>query len=286
MQMPFGWTGVAIMLEEQEANAASPDTDDPEKEAVKSKRERSTIDFPYADLDDAIEVASAIYEKAGTSCTIPQLAGYLDLSPASSGLRLRIACARMFGLTEKDGGLIRLTELGKRITDPQTGAAAKIEAFLAVPLFAGVQREYEGYQLPPAAALQRKMQELGVSSKQADRARQVFDRSARQAGFMTQGSDRFVTPSIKAQSSHASPLRNEQHSRTLPRDNAPSPGGGRGGGGDNFDLHPFIEGLLKSLPAPETEWNAADRVKWLRAASHIFDLIYQGEGSVTIEQTS
>lgn len=51
-----------------------------------------------------------------------------------------------------------------------------------------------------------------------------------------------------------------------------------GGGGDIEGLHPFIQGLLKTLPEPDTDWSAAARVKWLQTAANIFDLIYQGEG--------
>lgn len=40
------------------------------------------------------------------------------------------------------------------------------------------------------------------------------------------------------------------------------------------DLHPFITGLLKTLPPPETEWTMAGRIKWLQTASGIFGLIY------------
>ena len=41
--------------------------------------------------------------------------------------------------------------------------------------------------MPPAAALEREMVELGVSPKQKDKARQVFERSAEQAGFFATG---------------------------------------------------------------------------------------------------
>ena len=60
---------------------------------------------------------------------------------------------------------------------------------------------------------------------------------------------------------------------------------GGGGGPTTPSRHPFIEGLLKTLPEPETEWKTADRVKWLQTAANIFDLIYKGDGggiSVTI----
>ena len=46
--------------------------------------------------------------------------------------------------------------------------------------------------------------------------------------------------------------------------------------------HPFIEGLLQTLPPPHTDWAATDRAKWLQTAANIFDLIYKGEGGVTV----
>ncbi len=47
------------------------------------------------------------------------------------------------------------------------------------------------------------------------------------------------------------------------------------GGGD--DLHPFIRGLLGSLPEPDTAWAGSERAKWLTTASNIFSLLYQGD---------
>jgi hypothetical protein len=150
---------------------------------AKEKRERSSIQFPYGDLDDATAIAKAIHSNAGTSCSLNQLAAYLKQSPSSSAFRLRVACARIFGLTELDGTSIRLTETGKRVVDPRTEDEAKAHAFLAVPLYEALHKEYDGYSLPPPAALERKMNELGVSSKQTGKARQAFERSAKQAGF-------------------------------------------------------------------------------------------------------
>jgi hypothetical protein len=43
-------------------------------------------------------------------------------------------------------------------------------------------------------------------------------------------------------------------------------------------LHPFIQGLLQTLPVPETECSAQERAKWLQTAANIFDLIYKGAG--------
>lgn len=239
---------------------------------MSTKRERSTIEFPYSDLDSAYLVAKAINENAGTSCTVPQLASYLQQSPNSSAIRVQISCARIFGLVERDGSSIVLTEQGKRIADPQTENAAKAEAFLAVPLFRALHQEYDGYTLPPPAALQRKIHELGVPAKQAERARQVFDRSARQAGFIAHGTGCFVTPAVRMSASNTA----EGVARRSPKE-------GQGDGGDGGGIHPFVLGLLKALPEPNTEWKIADRAKWLRAANQIFQLMYVGEGSIRIE---
>ena len=41
--------------------------------------------------------------------------------------------------------------------------------------------------------------------------------------------------------------------------------------------------LLQTLPDPEEDWPAAGRVKWLRTAANIFDLIYKGDGGIKIK---
>jgi hypothetical protein len=68
----------------------------------------------------------------------------------------------------------------------------------------------------------------------------------------------------------------------------PSYGGGGsngGGGGRRGRLHPFIQGLLDSLPEPETNWAEEGRTKWLQAAANIFDLMYKGDASISVRGT-
>ena len=117
--------------------------------------------------------------------------------------------------------------------------------------------------MPPAAALEREMAKLGVSAKQANKARQAFERSAQDAGFFAQGTDRLVIPSGF-----------EREGRKSNKDfNEPPPPPGSGNGGSN--LPPFIQGLLSKLPKTEgAVWSMAERTKWLQTASNIFDLMY------------
>ena len=65
-----------------------------------------------------------------------------------------------------------------------------------MPLFDALVNEYKGTMLPPDSGLEQKIRELGVSAKQAAKARQAFQRSAELAGFFKMGKDRLVQPAI------------------------------------------------------------------------------------------
>src|SRR5215469_15262940 len=82
-----------------------------------SKREQSTISFPYHDLDDAIGVAKGVHTVGGTSCENGQLAAQLQTTVTSGGFRLRLLAAKLFGLVIYSQGRVTLTRLGERICD-------------------------------------------------------------------------------------------------------------------------------------------------------------------------
>lgn len=233
-------------------------------------RERSTIEFPYGDLNDAIEVARAIHLNAGTSCTPDQLAGYMGQMVSSGAFRLKISAARVFGLVETERGGVTLTTLGRQIVDQGQEREARSTAFLNVPLYRAIYEKFKGHMLPPRAALEREMASLGVSAKQTDRARQAFERSADQAAFFAHGADRLVIPSGLSRPETA-PLEGPQGLRKSGN-----------GSEDEPPLHPFIKGLLETLPVPQSEWSITDRAKWLETAASIFGLIYKGGGSIKI----
>lgn len=260
--------GESLMAGDKEANRKD---DEALQDEDEQGRQRSTIGFPYMDLQDAVDVSAAIYGNVGQGdCDEDQLAAWLHLSPKSSGFRVRLATARMFGVIESgSGGALRVTALGRQIIDAQQTRAARVRAFLNVPLYRAVFDKYKGDVLPPAAAFERDIMQLGVAEKQKGRARQVFERAAAQAGFFEQGMNRLVRPGVA------------EVDPPPPKDENTG-GGGGGGGGDVSQLHPFIQGLLKTLPKPETEWKSADRAKWLQTAANIFDLIYKGDGGIEV----
>lgn len=240
--------------------------------ADSQKRERSTIQFPYNDLNDAVTIAKAIHENAGGSCTLDQLAAYINQSMKSGAFRLRVSAARNFGLTVNERGEVRLTELGRKIVDPTKEANARAAAFMQVPLYERVYENHRGYTLPPAAALEKFMRGVGVSSKQTDKARQVFMRSAKQAGFFAHGEDRLVRPSV-GRGPGTKPIE-----EIKPAPDA-KPNGGNGGGDDGGsfppDIDPIIAGLLERLPKPGSVWPEAERKRWVDLLSGSFWLIYE-----------
>jgi len=236
------------------------------------RRERSTIQFPYNDLDDAVAIAKAVHENAGLSCTIDQLAAYVKNSLTSGAFRLRLSNASTFGLTENERGEVRLTPLGRSIADPSQEAAARADAFLAVPLYERIYDNYKGFTLPGPSALEKFMREVGVSSKQTGKARNAFMRSARQAGFFAHGEDRLVRPADPGTKPIESPKAELERDRTEKKN-----GNRGGGGGDNSDIDPIIRGLLARLPKSGEAWPEIERKLWLQLLEGSFKLIYKDD---------
>lgn len=253
--------------------------------AVK-QRDQSTISFPYGDLEDGEAVAQAILKMGGVPCEVDQLAAALNQS-ISGNFRMKVATAKVFGLIETVQNKYQLTDLGFEILDKQRNRAARVEAFLRVPLYKKLYEDFRNRTLPPRpAALEKTLVSFGVAPKQKERARQAFDRSAQQAGFFDQGGkDRLIRPvtaGIAAELPPASAGEAEDFVDETPP--PPTFGGGNGGGGNRTgQRHPFIQGLLDTLPQPETNWTIEGRAKWLEAAAKIFDLIYKGSGEITVK---
>lgn len=249
-------------------------------DADKRSVERSTIEFPYLDLQNSFEIAEGVHQVGGSSCDWDQLAAHFKQAAQGGGFRLRLICAKAFGLVVYDRGKISLTNLGLRSVDPQQQKSVKVEAFLNVPLYKAVYDKFRGNTLPPVAGLEREMVTMGVAKKQADKARQAFQRSAKYAGFFEFGADRLVSPSVNGgsiQPAAADPAPPSEKSKS---------GGDDGGGGGQY--HPFIQGLLQKLPEPDSDWPLESRKKWLATAANIFGLMYtqpneQDKGFIDVE---
>ncbi len=261
----------------------------PKNGSAPRSNDRSTIAFPYMDLDDAVDVAKHLYARSGISgCPIDELAAEMKQTTSSGNFRLKTATAGIFGLTEKDGrSSTKLTELGCRLVSPDSEAEARATAFLEVPLYNQIYEKYKGKLLPPTKALEREMQVLGVASKQTDKARLAFHRSAKQAGYFNSGEDRLVRPrGATVNTAAADTLDQAAADAPAPREDQAPRRNSQSGGGNGGQYHPFIQGLLQTLPEPGTLWTIEGRAAWLQAAAQNFTLIYQGEGKIDVHATS
>ena len=134
-----------------------------------------------------------------TAFTKDQVAAALGHAVTSGAFAAKMHAARMFGLVEASAGRFKVTQLGFDLVDPDSAraSAARVEAFLRVPLYKRTYEEYRGKTLPARPhGLERVFIEFGVAPKRGGNARLAFERSARQAGFYEHGDDRLVAPLI------------------------------------------------------------------------------------------
>jgi hypothetical protein len=263
-------------------NTASGEAKTVQIEDGQESRDRSSISFPYNNLNDAIDVARAIHSNvSGGDCDDAQLSAWLHMSAKSSGYRVQLSAARMFGLVETAAGRHKLTPLGKTAMDPQREREARAKAFLNVPLYARVYDEYKNGVVPPAAAVERDFVRLGVIEKQKSRARQVFEKSAEQANFFEHGRNRLVMPGFA--------VRDEPEERAdeSGKDDQQDKGKGSGNNGGppvGLDLDPLLIELLKKIPPTHEGWAAPQRLRWFKTfAMNVSQIYDEDDNPVELE---
>lgn len=229
------------------------------------KRQRSTIGFPYTDYASSSKLVSEIHRQCGHGeCTPAQLAAWTGQSVKSSGFRIQISAAKLFGVIERGAKAsnMQLTELGRRTLDPATSRIAKAQAFLEVPLFRELYEKYKEGVIPPSVALEREIASLGVAEKQKAKARQVFESSAQQTGFYDVSPDRLVMPPEIVMPDSA-PENKDHHDS--------------GTDGGNLDLNPLLMALLRMIP--QEDWSAESRLRWFRTFAMNVSQVYDDDSN-------
>ena len=256
------------------------DESDAAADDAQSRRERSRIGFPYGDLNDAYDIASRLHRSYGLSCSIDQLAAALNQTTTSGALRTKVATAKTFGVLDLARKQVSLTALGTRLVAPDTEAQARVEAFTNVPLYSAIFSRFQGTRLPGDNGLEHEMKQLGVAEKQTARARQAFQRSAQQAGFFHQGSDRLVMPpaaSMNGSAVRAADAEPIVDQRPVTSTVAARPSSIVATKDALDEMHPLIAGLIRMLPAENEPFPARKRKQWLAAARVNLALIWGAE---------
>lgn len=239
-------------------------------------RQRSSIKFPYGDLEDAEKIASTIHSRHGSGCDNDQLAADLNTTVSSGSFRSRVASAAIFGAIQTvRGGSVRLTKLGSELADPRTRDAARVTAFLGVELYSKVYEFYRGRMLPPDRGLEAELVRFGVAGKQAPRARQALIRSAETAGFLRSGRDRLVQPPEVTLTPDGDNTDQQQNDANDGDGGAPPPPlDPEPQGRPAVMSHPLIVGLLNVLPKPGQPMSDDDRRRWLETLESNLKWIY------------
>jgi hypothetical protein len=251
-------------------NSSSDDT------SQKIARQRTEIAFPYADLDDSVQVAEIIRNQYGGTCSADQLAAVLNQSITSGAFRSKIGAARTYGLLHPKRGDLETTELANRILTPDTSSDAKVEAFLGVPLFQKLYEAYLGQTLPADAGIEAKMRQLGVPVKGTRFARSVFQRAAKQAGFFDAADNRLVKPPVGRIAVDPSNTPDESELQRNTDDGSSDDKDGVIDREDWIDMKPKLVGeLFRELPDDGEQFASGDRVQWESALKAILDLVYK-----------
>lgn len=230
-------------------------------------RPHSTIQFPYNDLKDAELITHIIFDKYPHGGTINQLAAALGQTSTSGAFRNKIIGAKMFGLIEGAGKYV-LTDLGQRIIDSDEEMAARVDAFLSVPLFSALydNAQKSGGKLPPSSSgIESWIIGFGVVPNQATRARQTFQRSGKLAGFFDADPDRLIMPSLYRETS-ASPSSIESvRSPSVMPQQFQEP---------EIMRQPLIIGMLQTLPTVGHELSEDDLTDWAETFKRTLRLMY------------
>jgi hypothetical protein len=207
----------------------------------------------------------------------------MNMDEASGGFRIRMLSAKTFGLIAYDQGLVKVTDLGKRVTQPATALTARVHAFSTVVLFNMLFRQLQGQPLPSDSDIEARIEGLGVSPKQKSKARQIFLRSAEQAGLLGISRDALSLPAGFGESELPLPVAKKRAPRTrsqTPREPRKNKATWLAG------VHPFVKGLIDQLPSPDMSWPAVERQKWLESAANVLDLVYTHNHTHTVVRTS
>jgi len=257
-----------------EENGAEAPEDEDEDEDSTPTRQRGTIRFPYADLNDAVALARAVWETGGRRSQLDQVAPRMRHDSIRSGaFRNKVSAAKLFGLIRTKNMDVTLTPLGEAVVDPSQEGEARADAFLRVPLFNQIFEDHRGGLLPGAPGLEQEMAGLGVAPKQTERARQVFQRSAEQAGFFASGRDRLVPPTRSASVptvASAPPETTQPVRHSDPMSGKPA----------------VIEALFRMMPNEGQPWPKAKREKWRTTLEQSIDLAYEDDELVTTTDPS
>ncbi|HTJ89727.1 MAG TPA: hypothetical protein VL356_06080 [Acidocella sp.] len=239
-------------------------------EAKTASRIRSEAVFPYASLEDAQSIIQIMHAAGGVPLSRDQIQA--RIGGGRSLFISKLSAAVIFGLVTRTDRTFRMTPLAHRMLSDNADvmAQARVDALLTPELYNKIIEHFRGMQLPGREGVENAFRRFGVSEKQKDRARQVFERSALYAGYLNSARDRLVAPVIGSGQSVTTESRAITSQATNTEDPDPSE-------------EKLIRGMLDLLPKIGSEWKAEERARWLRRLSNNLAAVYDADDDEVIE---
>ena len=178
------------MSEAAKTNGATKGAED----ADDGRPEQSETPFAYYALEESLKLVTAVQKAGGNKAPEKAVMDQLSLKGRDSwAWTYRRRAAGHYGLITRSGRgddtTIEITTLAKRIAFPESDAdaqAAKMEAFLSVPLHKKLAERYMGAPVPDAGGLANVLKrEYGIVETMARPAANAFINSARFVGAVT-----------------------------------------------------------------------------------------------------
>lgn len=171
--------------------------------ASKPKRQRRTLLFPAATFEDALELATAVYEAgAGQAVRRLTLFDQLGKSPDSGSSRQLVTNSAKYGLTTGSytAEFIELTAEGLQAVgedaSPATRQRARFKlAVESVGVFKTLYETYLGSRLPAQAVMVDKAREVGVPDEDLIECVETFTVNTKFVGVLRSisGAERFLS---------------------------------------------------------------------------------------------
>lgn len=158
----------------------------------KANSSRSEPNYPYYDLDSAIQFSAHIRTIGGSRGEVKKssLAKDLKIAESTPSFFQRLAAAKTFGLIE-GWGTYSLTDLGRSFFYPQTENESKdslLKALATPKAFNFLLNRFDGDRLPSTEIIGNIVHhECGVPPSWKDRVAQIFVRSASYCGIIDSG---------------------------------------------------------------------------------------------------
>ncbi|MBI1804349.1 MAG: hypothetical protein HY033_04555 [Ignavibacteriae bacterium] len=158
------------------------------QEAPSKQRSKYGTKTPYISFEECVRITKDVCKLAGFDGTIDALVKITGNSPSSSSFTDKRSAVKGFGLMTTQGQTYSLTDIGKRVAQPESAeneAEAIFEAFCKNDTLKNVWENYKGKILPQAEYIANYFEtNLEIPTERKDDWASYFIEAAKYAGLL------------------------------------------------------------------------------------------------------